>query len=396
MIGLLTYLPTTAYLPQFFFLLAFLYVLVRERNMFLERFTFFINDPKHPLNWNFLIIILIILFSTINRLIHWNAVGDYSEFFPYFILLIPTYVIAIGFKKKDAQVLAWLVAIEAVVVILEWMLGVSTFDTSLTGFVTFKPGDLAYFQRPLGLSESSSHIASKLFVAFMAIDFFKFKHNIWVFVKVLMVAAVVLTFNRSVILALSIYIGISQFIAFSKFKYKMENAVVAFVSFVLGGIGFLTILVLKGKDLIAQLTRNTGKIELTGREYLWADFYVFIEEHLVFGNNSIKLWLDGYHAHNSYIEVIATNGIFIALFYFILVYRNIKGSNWYFVIPILIFGVTQYAFFWGISLFDILFWAILFQTNTPQVGDLNLKQVVEVPVKKQLIDLELKKPQLPQ
>jgi len=118
---------------------------------------------------------------------------------------------------------------------------------------------------------------------------------------------------------------------------------------------------LKWQELISQLTRNTGKIELTGREYLWADFYLFIQDHLVYGNNSVKLWLDGYHAHNSYIEVIATNGIFISLLYFVLIYRNIRKSNWVYVIPIMVFSLTQYGFFWGISLMDILFYVILFK-----------------------------------
>lgn len=380
MVGLLTYLPTTAYFPQFFFLVAFLYVLIRDRERLLSAFYEFKNSPKHLINWNFLIIILIIVLSTINRLIHLDSVDNMAELFPYFILLIPTYIIAISFSESDAKVLVALVAVEGVVVALEWGFGISTFDHALSGFKTFEEGGLAYFHRPLGLSISSSHIASKLFLAWLMIDFFKFKGEVWVLVKIILLAAVVMTFNRSVLLSMSIYIAIYYSVSFLKLNYRIENAVVGLIAGIIGFIGVVTVVVAKGQGIINQLTRNTGKVELTGREYLWADFYAFIQEHLIFGNYSVKLWMDGYHAHNSYIEVIATNGIFIALVYFVLIYRNIKKSNWVYVIPILIFGMTQYAFFWGISLFDILFWVILFKVFPVQKKEIIQKPIEIIPL----------------
>ena len=106
-----------------------------------------------------------------------------------------------------------------------------------------------------------------------------------------------------------------------------------------------------------------SKFTIKTKIYVIAGFAAFyLLAGALLGNNSIKLWLDGYHAHNAYIEVIATNGVFIALLYFTLIYRNIRKSNWVYVIPILIFGLTQYGFFWGISLMDILFYVILFKT----------------------------------
>jgi hypothetical protein len=359
MIGLLTYLPTTAYVPQFFFLVAFFYVIVRERKSFLYSVQEFRVNPKHPVNWNFLIIVLIIFFSIINRLIHWDSLSDVKQVFPYFILMIPTYVIAIGFNKMDAKVLIGLVTLEAIVVVLQWVVGVSTFDNSLDGYTVFEDHALAYFQRPFGWSSGSSIMATKLFLAYILLDFFKFRNKLSWGVRLLLLLAIVFTFNRTVILSLGIYLVLSQSISFLKLNYKLENAWLGLLSAIVGFISVVFVLVLKGKDIVGQLTRNTGTIELTGREYLWQDFYVFISEHLILGNGSMKLWLDGYHAHNSYIELIATNGVIISILYFLFIYINIKASNWVFVIPILIFGITQYAFFWGISLFDILFFAFL-------------------------------------
>lgn len=360
MIGLLTYLPTTAYFPQYIFLLAFLFILIRERGLLLESFTQFYRKSSHPINWNFLIVVLIILFSTLNRIIHWDTIGDVATLFPYFILLIPTYVIAIGFNKNDAKVLVFLIAIEAVVVILEWFMGVSSFDSSLAGFKAFEVGDLVYNQRPLGISESSSHIAAKLFLGWLMLDFYGFKNKLWWTVKGVLLAAIIFTFNRSVLLSLGVYLVISQTVGFLKLRYKLEDAIVGLVTSVVGAAAFIGGGIMYGEQIFNQVTRNKGTVELTGREYLWKDFGDFIFEHLAYGNNSVKLWMDGYHAHNSYIEVIATNGVFIAFLYFLLIYRNIKSSNWLFVVPVLVFGLTQYAFFWGISLMDILFWVILF------------------------------------
>ena len=385
MIGLLTYLPTTAYIPQFFFLITFFFVLIRDREIFLSAFSDFRQDSSHPINWNFLIIVLIIVFSFINRFIHWDSLGKVSEMFPYFILLIPTYVIAVGFRKSDAVVLVSLVGVEAIIVILESYFGVSTFDSSLAGFIEFDSGGLAYFQRPLGLSSSSSHIASKLLLSWLMIDFFKFKHKLWWLVKAMLLMAIVLTFNRSVLLSLGVYLMLFYTASFLDLKYKLENAVVGFIAGVIGFISVTAVVILKGQDLISQLTRNTGKIELTGREFLWADFWVFIQDHLVFGNNSVKLWLDGYHAHNSYIEVIATNGVLITLLYFLLIYRNVKKSNWVYVLPILVFGITQYGFFWGISLMDILFYVILFKAiSNYEIESLNPLPIEPILSRKQL------------
>lgn len=360
MIGFLTFLPTTAYVPQFFFLLAFVYALVKYKTRYLEDFSRFVADPKHLINWNFLIIILIIFFSTLNRLIHWDATTSLKDVFPYFILLIPTYVIAMSFKRQDAKVLVLLIAIEAIVVMLERFAGVSTFDRNLPGYMVFTGGELAYFQRPLGLSDSSSIIASKLLLAWLLIDYYKLKKWLFVSAKVLIGMAIIITFNRSVIMSLGVYWIFRNISHFLKLKYTLDNAIKGLLGALLVVVGLVVGLIVKGESILNQFTRNQGTVELTGREYIWLDFIEFIKENLIFGNNSIKLWLDTYHAHNSYIELIATNGIFISLLYFIFIYRNIKWSNGLYVLPILIFGLTQYAFFWGVSIVDIILWVILF------------------------------------
>ncbi|UTW67315.1 hypothetical protein KFE94_04155 [bacterium SCSIO 12643] len=285
-----------------------------------------------------------------------------KDVFPYFILLIPTYVIAVSFKRNDARVLVSLIAVEAIVVILERVAGISTFDRSLPGYMVFNGGELAYFQRPLGLSESSSLIASKLLIAWLFIDYFRLKEWFFALVKILIGVAILITFNRSVIMSLGVYWVLRNASHFMKMRYTVDNAIKGTIGTVVVIVGVVVGLVLKGESILNQFTRNQGTVELTGREYIWLDFFEFIKEHLLFGNNSIKLWLDSYHAHNSYLELIATNGIFISALYFAFIYRNVRWSNGLYILPILIFGLTQYAFFWGVSIVDIVLWVILFDS----------------------------------
>ena len=286
-------------------------------------------------------------------------------------------MLAIRLRLSDVKWLVALISVESVSVILQWVVGVSTFDSSLEGFTTFKEGSLAYFQRPFGFSTGSSIVASKFFLAYLLIDFFQLKRG-WNYpLKTILILGIAFTFNRTVILSMGVYMLLSSVQSFFAFRYTLEKAWFAFWVGLLGGISSLTLLLVKAPVLIAQFTRNTGNVELTGREHIWKDFIVFIYTHLAYGNYSIKLWLDGYHAHNSYLELIATNGVFISLVYFIFIYRNIKRSNWIYVFPILIFGLTQYAFFWGVSLFDIVFMAIL--TRQLRKVEISPSPVDEVP-----------------
>lgn len=348
-------------MPQFVFLFAALAIIFRERMRVSESLTLFYKDPRHLVDWNFLIILIIVILSAVNRMIHWDHIPSLRDFFPYFILIIPTYILSIYLSRIDAKVIVFFVTIESLVVALEWYFGVSSFDTSLSGFRQFTEGELMYNNRPIGLSDNSSLIAYKLLLAWLMIDFFRLKGVLFYVCKVLILAGMLFTFNRSVLLSFSVYLMLFGVKEFLQFKFEKSKAVVALIGGI-GGVCLLGFLVYSKLDvIIGQLTRNTGEVELTGRQYIWADFIEFIQHNLIFGNSCIKLWLDGYHAHNSYIQVVATNGVLIALVYFALLYRNIKLRNLIYIVPILVLGLTQYAFYWGISFLDIIFGAFLYQ-----------------------------------
>lgn len=361
MIGILIYIASTSYMPQFVFLIAAICIVYRERQSVSEALTGFYSDPKSFINWNFLIILIIVLFSFINRMVHWDYIPNLRDAFPYFVLIIPTYFLSIYLKKQDAKWIVGGIALEAIVVILEWYFGVSTFDTSLSGFREFSEGGLMYSNRPIGLSDNSSLVAYKLILGWMLVDYFRFKNWFFGVLKGVILVALVLTFNRSVLISFLIYIALFGFKQVFTFQYDRSKAVLWLIFGVIGVFALAITVYSKIDVLIGQFTRNTGEIELTGRQYIWLDFWEFIKQNLAWGNASIKLWLDSYHAHNSYIQVIATNGVFIASLYFTLIYRNIRLHNISFVLPILVLGLTQYAFYWGISFLDIIMGTFLYQ-----------------------------------
>lgn len=376
MIGTLLYLPTTTFVGQYFFLLAFIVIFIRNRKQLLVQYDFFLKDPSHPVNWNFLLVVCFVILATLNRIIHWDQVDDINTAFPFFVLAIPTYIIAISLRRNDFKVLILWIVVEAGAVLLQRALGITTFDASSVLFKEIGEGGLLYDVRPLGFSPNSSNTAVKFMIAWLLIDFVRFKERYWIVVKFLLLIGIFLTFNRSVLVSMIIYLVIYLGYQVFKGRYKLENAVIGLIGALFGGGVLIYLFFSKFDSILNQLTRNTGGFEITGRQYIWRDFIQFIQENLFFGNSSIKLWLDGYHAHNSYLQVIATHGLLISLVVFALIYRNVRLSNWMFVLPILILGLSQYVFFWGISLMDIVFYSILFiparslieQTTYEKVG----------------------------
>jgi hypothetical protein len=300
----------------------------------------------------------------INRLLHIDHSSGLKDAIPYLILLIPTYYIAINLKRSHIIVLISLIIIESIIVILEFYLGVSTFFTGLAGYEVFDQAELLYFRRPLGLSENSSDIASKLLIAITLIEFMKFKNFYFKIGKISLIFALILTFNRSAMAALfTLYLIIFILYLIKKAKtYKLLLFKIFILSVIFISIYF--IVDKYGYDIWMQITRNNGQVELGGRSLIWHTFFQFIENHLILGNGSYKLFIPYYdgrmaHGHNSFIMTLATNGVIIFSFYIYLVFRNIDKKNFPYISTLIIVSMAQYIIFWGISLEDIILFYML-------------------------------------
>lgn len=363
MLGFLSYLPTIAFVPHSAFLLAAFYLLFKHRSQVVEFVVRFYRTRQLTLPANLIIIGVIVLLALINRIIHPFHITAPRDFFPFIILLFLTYFIAVKLTRSDIKIIVILIFIESLVVMAEYAAGVSTFFTSLANYTEFDSGTLLYFKRPLGLSENSSHIAGKLILGFILVDFINWKNLKGHLLQLTMIVALFLTFNRSAFVALIAYIALRYLPSFLSMNWKVYK--VLFFSTM--GIVLLTLAVfwlsMNIEEVYTQFTRNQGKIELAGRELIWAEFAGFIKENWFFGNGSHKLVIPYHgklaHAHNSFLQSWATHGIIITLLYIYLVVRNLNKRNRLFVFTICLYSMAQYGVFWGISLMDIIFIMLL-------------------------------------
>jgi O-antigen ligase len=285
------------------------------------------------------------------------------SFFPQFILLPLTLFIATQFNKQDARVLTFMVAFEVGIAVLEYFAGVSTFFTGLKNYETFADSELMYFHRPLGLSANSSILAVKCLLALLLIDFFnRYQSLIDKALWLILLVGVYLTFGRTVFLSLLVFFGFKTYHWYKSKKsavvwfYAVFGAVIVFVF----AVDFL---IEHQETLVNQLTRNTKKVDLSGREKVWPFYLMFIKENLWFGNGSYKIWFGLYHAHNSFLQIIATNGIVISLLYFGLIATFINTKNLVYILTILVYSIFQYAIFWGVSITDIIFFFFLLESK---------------------------------
>lgn len=365
MIGLLTYLPTVAFVPHLVYALIFLYLLFKKgRNIQLGKW------------YNLLFILLIIGFSIGNSIGHTENIRKTTDYIPYLLLLIISYIAGLSFTKKDAKILVYLIAIECLVVLLEFSMGTTTFFTGLDSYREISnSSSLLYSKRPLGLSVNSSIAALKIFVAILLLYYYKLKGN-WInLCKLLLFIGCVLTFNRTVIVAIVCFALLYFFANLKTLQIKKWQSIGVFLLFAAISLGLSFYIDEIAQQVISQFTRNTGKIELAGRGVVWQKYYEYIQHHFLFGNGSYKYLLYNYipnkiyHAHNSFLQALSTNGIFIFIFYVLLIVFNTTKQNFIYIFSILLYSISQYGIFWGVSLLDIVFLAFLLQ-HKPQ---LNLK-----------------------
>jgi len=362
MLGLLAFLPTLAYVPQQLFILAGVYAACRNPQA-IACFFKDLTNKKVKVSPASIIVFLILLLSGVNFIVNEPNEIYTPSFFPQFILLPLTVFIATQFTKKDARVLSFLVAFEVGVAILEYFAGVSTFLPGLKNYEVFSDSELMYFHRPLGLSVNSSILAVKCLLALLLIDFFNRYHTL--IDKVLwlvLLVGVYLTFGRTVFLSLLVFFGFKIL-----YWYRSRKSAVTWFYAIAGAIIVLVFAVdflIENQEVIVnQLTRNTQKVDLSGREKVWPFYIEFIKENVWFGNGSYKIWFGLYHAHNSFLQIIATNGILISSLYFGLILYYINHKNLIYILTILVYSIFQYAIFWGVSITDIVFLFFLLESK---------------------------------
>jgi len=205
MIGFLIYLPTIIFFPHWLYLIIL----------------FFIPYKLYLNNWKikkltkqqiFLIIIIstIIILSLINRLIHFDKISTTSDFIPFQLLYILTIFIALDLTKTDLKIYVYLIVLEAIIGIAEYYMQVATFFPNITNAGIFDTSnDLLYYRRVFGLCSNSSTFSVKLFFGFLLIDYITINKKIKLIFQIIILAAVFCTFNRTVILAIILFVALN-------------------------------------------------------------------------------------------------------------------------------------------------------------------------------------------
>jgi len=353
------YLPTIFLFPHWTYIFAIILAAFK-----LKYYQFYQSD---------LLVFYFAFFSIINNIYGLIAGIDLSETSFSFLGVPLIIVMLIMARIMDHNIVKWLILfifIEALVVIFESYIGKQyIFDGQYWGQTIYKT-DLLYYNRPFGLSSNSSDIGQKIFLGLLLFFYFNiFKDKLtsyfWGVVFFILNIALILNLNRASMLAVfTMYLLILVFHLFlSGFSRRSILYFFVFTSCILFFVFNYA------DEFIFQITRGGMTIDkdITSRRLLWETAIQHILNNPFFGNNSITYRisllsggnLENQHAHNSFLMLLATHGILVAIPLIIYTLSKIKRYNIPYVFPIFVYSFFQYGIFWNMSLMDIVFFTIL-------------------------------------
>jgi hypothetical protein len=355
LIALFIYLGTTEFAPHYFQLFALPLI------FFIERDNFKLVDKYKLLT---LMVALCVVNETIGISFGSIIVTNIFSIFPYFILIIFTIFLSDNINISIIKWILLFIGFEILIGIIQSLLGVQSFNNS----VSLMNDGLLYNQKVYGLSSNSSGFSLKIFLGLLLFVGFRKKLSINKYIYIsLIIIGLIITFNRTYIFG-SVLFGLLYYynIISKKESSKMKRWFIY-----LGVSLFFVVLIISFREIILeQLFRGRTDLSesmsaLSERDLIYKYFWDFILENPWLGNNSFKLLFTTFdgrilHAHNSYLQLFATNGILIGSLFMFFIIKHINKDNYIFVLPILISGLLQYSIFWGTSFQDLVFYVILF------------------------------------
>lgn len=405
--AILLLLPTFAFVPVQMYLVFAFTVLYFERERLFDLWRRFKGAPfvgRNKLVW---LVGVIVLAALLNKMVNGHdiySLRDYYAPFYLFPLLIITSILC--YSQGLLRFLVIITAVECAVGLMEYGTGIRSFLLDLGDRTLIDNYELLYDSRVYGLSVNSSILGLKVFAAFLLIDYVRF-NAFWEWVlRVLLLVGLLISFSRTPILVLIAYWGLTGLIGV--FRQKTRTVKVPALQFKL--MVLLAVFVFNS-SLKYQLTRgessaesayttsanaskpkipkNTNTIPIkpgqvepekqrmgdrlmmqaegvqsSGRKLIWINYINFIEANLWFGNGSDKLMLRSYqpgtnsykevHAHNSYLQLLASHGLIIFLLFVLFYLMYSKWINLIVVGSILLFCMANYSIFYGFSYMDVV------------------------------------------
>lgn len=354
----------------FLFAISLLLISARLSNHFviLWGICFYIFYNKSlKIKWNshkYNILKIIIILSVINECIYiitGNTLDISLEYIiPYSILILFTVALS---DKVDDRIIKWFI----LAVVIEFFVGVLELSAGVVSFWAVEDKDiieseLLYDRKVFGLDTNSSGFAYRIVFALLLYNCYKSCRVIKELPFYMLIAAgLLISFNRTAILASLFFIGIC--IWQSKYKLLLLIPPVLIVIYIAQNPFLWEI-------LLSQFTRGDTEFAtvnaLSERDIVYPFYINYIKDNFMFGHGSFKYYVeimkDGrmFHAHNSYLQTLANNGIPISLLYFGLIGTNVSKRNYMYILPLLLMSCFQCLILWGISLPDILFYKLLF------------------------------------
>ena len=404
-------LPTFAGIPVQFYLIFAFAVLFFERERLVALWQNFRTEPfarKHLVVW---LVALIMIIAFVNKCVNGHVIYGLRDYYaPFYLFPLLILTSRLSFSLRLFRFLVIMTAVESVIALTEYAFGTRSFVMNLGDFGVIRDYSLLYNSRVYGLSANSSVLGQKLFIAFILIDFVRMDKKWEWILRILLLGGMLVTFSRIPIFVALLYWGIT--FVFEIFKKPTDRR----SPYILFRAAVLILVIALATPLKYQLTRgdkdadsafeveeestqkktleNTNAIRLakgqtdpelqglgdrlmlqaegvqsSGRKRIWINYINFIEKHPWFGNGSDKLMFYRYlprtdsfkliHAHNSYLQLLATHGILLTLLFFIFYLVYMKWRNILAISAILIYCAANYGIFYGFSYMDVIFLILL-------------------------------------
>jgi len=335
--------------PSLYFCNAFTFLFIKKRVL------------RKRLDKNLVLLFVIVGLSAINRYLLYPSSLSGLEFVPDFILIIVVYYLSTSLTLSSLKILVLLFSVEILVGVFEYAANIrSIFGYGAEYLNLEEASSFLYYRIAYGLSGNSSVLGQKALMLILLTCYLKpiVKGRIFGLGLILGAVGLLISFNRTSIIAATLFGVLTYFRMLRGGRARSVDKVILLVSGVVG----VCILVIFSDAIINQLFRGrsvdllSGEVDLSGRTLIWAAYVDFVRDHIFWGNHSIKYFVDHFghvaHAHNSYLQYCATNGIFIFSIMMFIIVRKVSKENYHFVVPVMVYSLTQYGIFWSFSLLD--------------------------------------------
>lgn len=306
-----------------------------------------------------IIVAVFIIGSLANMLIHSGSTGFDGRLSNLAVpLILVTVLTGRVMPPGGMRLLVLLTCVEVFVGLYEFSSGRIALTASQVaqGYSEFaSDSSILYQKRVYGLSGNSSEFAQKIFLSIMLVFYTGIVGRLRVALLAILIVGLYITFNRTAIFSTIICLGGLFAIWASRDARRMP--------IMIGAVIVMSVVVFKALEpILLQITRGYGSIsysEIGRLQYLNAAV-ADLSENPWLGNGSFS-WrvFDPFygvaqHAHNSLAMIFVENGIILAAAMLLFIALGWRKQNTVYILSMIAFSMSQYLFFWNISLADIV------------------------------------------